>query len=83
MHKTMQTPGLPQHLPHWRRLIIWAVDWPAGWLDDETPVFDRVYKGFAQRGLWVTGHSSAAEDLLPGVLIGMWRPSDPERDRSS
>jgi hypothetical protein len=64
-----------------------AVDWPVGWLDGESPVFDRVYKGFDQRGLWVArhpvaGHSLAPEDLLPGVLIGVLRSPDPERHRS-
>jgi hypothetical protein len=57
-----------------------AVDWPVGWLDGETPIFDRVYKGYDHRGLGVaghrvTGHSSAAEDLLSGVLVGVVRPS--------
>jgi len=70
-----------------------AVDWPVGWLDGKTPVFDRVYQGFDQRGLWVArhpmaghpeaGHSLAPEDLLAGVLIGVLRPPDPQRDRSS
>ncbi|MFW6135848.1 MAG: hypothetical protein ACOC7N_03405 [Chloroflexota bacterium] len=52
-----------------------AVDWPVGWLDDGTPIFDRVYKGFDHRGHWVVGHSAAPEDLLPGILIGVVRPS--------
>jgi hypothetical protein len=59
-----------------------AVDWSVGWLDGETPIFDRVYKGFDQRGLWVADHSTAPEDLLPGVLIGVLRPPDPQRHRS-
>jgi hypothetical protein len=62
-----------------------AVDWPVGWLDGETPILDRVYQGFDQRGLWVArhpvadhpvaGNSSAPDDLLPGTLIGVLRPS--------
>ncbi|MFO7741756.1 MAG: hypothetical protein R6X31_05505 [Anaerolineae bacterium] len=52
-----------------------AVDWPVGWLDGETPIFDRVHKGFDQRGLGVAGHPSAPEDLLPGILIGVVRPT--------
>jgi len=57
-----------------------AVDWPVGWLDGETPIFDRVYKGFDQRGLWVAGHPvagqpSAPEDLVQRILIGVLRPS--------
>ncbi len=52
-----------------------AVDWPVGWLDGETSIFDRVYKGFDQRGLGVAGHPSAPEDLLPGILIGVVRPN--------
>jgi hypothetical protein len=57
-----------------------AVDWPVGWLDGETPIFDRVYKGFDHRGLWVARHPvagrpSAPEDLVPGILIGVVRPS--------
>jgi hypothetical protein len=64
-----------------------AVDWPVGWLDGETPVFDRVYQGFDERGLWLVRHpaagrASAAKDLLPRVLIGVLRPPDPERHRS-
>ena len=53
-----------------------AVDWPIGWLDGETPVFDRIYKGFRDRGLWVAGESSEPDDLLPGMLAGVlhgWR----------
>jgi hypothetical protein len=57
-----------------------AVDWPVGWLDGERPIFDRVYKGFDQRGLWVARHPVAGqpwapEELVPGVLIGVVRPS--------
>ena len=60
-----------------------AVDWPVGWLDGETPIFDRVYQGLDHRGLWVVRHPvagrpSAAEDLLSGTLIGVLQPPDPD-----
>lgn len=48
-----------------------AVDWATGWLDDDTPIFDRIYRSFDHRGYWVDGQSAAAKDLLPGVLIGV------------
>ncbi len=60
-----------------------AVDWAVGWLDRKTPIFDRVYKEFDERGLWVARHPgagqpSAADDLLSGTLIGVLRPPDPD-----
>jgi hypothetical protein len=60
-----------------------AVDWPVGWLDHETPIFDRVYKGSDQPDYWIAGHSSAAEGLLPGDLIGVVRSAHGEREGSS
>jgi len=52
-----------------------VVDWPVGWLDGETPILERL-DAEGHLGLWVAGHSSVPDDLLPGMLAGVlydWR----------